>query len=249
MALGWCTYGVGDQMAHYSVNAAVPKTLIRYLIGWVADRNELGEAASAVLRRVLDTAISPELVPGGAGRDAEPAQRTEQAIGPFDLHDFTLDCVTRCGYRPAKIAYLQSIAWARDVPGGRADAPYTLAEVLEWLGVFLDRFFRTSQFKRSALPNTPKVGPGVSLSPRGDWRAPSDSGSAAWLADLDAARAWIARSPERPGPGRPGSLSRSRPDPAPAGRKPAGTSRRSPAATGAAARSGGGRRPRRGRRR
>ena len=203
MALGWCTYGVGDQMAHYNVNAAVPKTLIRYLIGWVADRNELGEAVSAVLRRVLDTAISPELVPGDD--PSGPAQRTEQEIGPFDLHDFTLDCVTRCGCRPAKIAFLQSAAWARDVPGGPADGPYTLDEILEWLGVFLDRFFRTSQFKRSAMPNTPKVGPGVSLSPRGDWRAPSDSGSAAWLADLEAARAWIARSPERPGAGRAGA--------------------------------------------
>jgi NAD+ synthase (glutamine-hydrolysing) len=195
LALGWCTYGVGDQMSHYAVNASVPKTLIRFLIGWVADRDEVGAAASPVLRRILDTASSPELVPGEAADG--PAQRTEQAIGPFDLHDFSLYHLTRYGFRPARVAFLAGRAWARDVPGGPADGPYRLEEILQWLGVFLDRFFRTSQFKRSAMPNAPKVGSGGSLSPRGDWRAPSDSTAAAWLADLEAARAWIARSSER----------------------------------------------------
>ena len=192
LALGWCTYGVGDQMAHYDVNASVPKTLIRHLIGWAAGRKEVGDEASAVLRDVLATAISPELVPGP--ENATPAQSTEQAVGPFDLHDFSLYYITRRGYRPAKVTYLEACAWARDAPGGPVDGPYTLAEILRWLGVFLDRFFHSSQFKRSALPNAPKVGSGGSLSPRSDWRAPSDSGAAPWLADLETARDWIARS-------------------------------------------------------
>ncbi len=192
LALGWCTYGVGDQMAHYSVNASVPKTLVRHLIQWAADRNEAGETASAVLRDVLATAISPELVPGSDG--AAPAQRTEEVIGPFDLHDFSLYYLTRRGYRPAKVAYLEACAWARDAPGGPADGPHTLDGILDWLEVFLDRFFRLSQFKRSALPNAPKVGSGGSLSPRSDWRAPSDGSPAPWLADLAEARAWIRRS-------------------------------------------------------
>jgi len=192
LALGWCTYGVGDQMAHYDVNASVPKTLIRHLIGWAAGRKEIGDEASAVLHDVLATAISPELVPGS--ENATPAQSTEQAVGPFDLHDFSLYYITRRGYRPAKVTYLEACAWARDAPGGPADGPYTLAEILRWLGVFLDRFFRSSQFKRSALPNAPKVGSGGSLSPRSDWRAPSDSGAAPWLADLETARDWITRS-------------------------------------------------------
>ena len=196
LALGWCTYGVGDQMAHYSVNASVPKTLVRHLIRWAADRNEAGETASAVLRDVLATAISPELVPG---RDsAAPAQRTEEAIGPFDLHDFSLYYITRRGYRPAKVSYLEACAWARDIPGGPPDGAYTLDGILGWLEIFLDRFFRLSQFKRSAIPNAPKVGSGGSLSPRSDWRAPADSSPAPWLADLAEARAWIRRSLRRP---------------------------------------------------
>lgn len=196
LALGFCTYGVGDQMAHYSVNASVPKTLVRHLIQWAAGRKEAGEEASGVLRDVLATAISPELVPGND--NSAPAQRTEEAIGPFDLHDFSLYYITRRGYRPAKVAYLEARAWAHDVPGGPPDGPYTLDEILGWLEVFLDRFFRLSQFKRSALPNAPKVGSGGSLSPRSDWRAPSDSSPAPWLADLKEARAWIQRSLKRP---------------------------------------------------
>ncbi len=217
LALGWCTYGVGDQMAHYDVNASVPKTLIRHLVQWAADRNEVGEASAAVLRDVLATAISPELVPGAL--NGAPVQSTEQSIGPFDLHDFSLYYITRRGYRPTKIAYLAASAWARDAPGGPADAPYSLAEIVRWLGLFLDRFFRFSQFKRSALPNAPKVGSGGSLSPRSDWRAPSDSGAAPWLADLEAARAWMERSlgARRDGPTGRGTRPESR-------RKAAGTS-------------------------
>jgi NAD+ synthase (glutamine-hydrolysing) len=200
LALGFCTYGVGDQMAHYDVNASVPKTLIRHLIQWAADRNEVGDAASAVLRDVLSTAISPELVPG---RDnTSPAQSTEKTIGPYELHDFSLYYLTRRGYRPAKVAFLLACAFGRDVPGGPADGRYATDEIGRWLGVFLDRFFRQSQFKRSALPNGPKVGSGGSLSPRSDWRAPSDSAAAPWLSDLEGALAWMTRSlPARRTPG------------------------------------------------
>lgn len=194
LALGWCTYGVGDQMSHYNVNASVPKTLIQHLIAWVADGadgHEVDGRASAVLHDILDTEISPELVPADV-ENGEPAQSTEDVIGPYVLHDFALYHVTRRGSGPARVAYLATHAWARDVPGA-AEAPYTTDEVLRWLGVFLDRFFRTSQFKRSALPNGPKVGSGGALSPRGDWRAPSDATSRPWLDALEAARAWIAR--------------------------------------------------------
>ncbi|MBI4123551.1 MAG: NAD(+) synthase [Betaproteobacteria bacterium] len=168
LALGWCTYGVGDQMSHYNVNASVPKTLIQYLIGWIAASGEFSADVKRALRRVLDTDISPELVPG--------RQRTEDVIGPYELQDFNLYYTLRFGYSPAKVAFLAWSAW-RD--------KYRLAVIRKWLGVFLKRFFETSQFKRSAMPNGPKVGSGGSLSPRGDWRAPSDSSAAAWLAALD----------------------------------------------------------------
>ncbi|HVS11756.1 MAG TPA: NAD(+) synthase [Planctomycetota bacterium] len=197
LALGWCTYGVGDQMSHYGVNASVPKTLVRHLIEWVAERREAGDDASEVLRRILETDISPELVPGDD--DGAPSQKTEELIGPYELHDFSLYHVTRLGYGPAKVAFLAARAWARDVPGadpsgGGGGGAYSMEEILRWLEVFLDRFFRTSQFKRSALPNGPKVGSGGSLSPRGDWRAPSDAGSGLWLRELERTRAWVARS-------------------------------------------------------
>lgn len=183
LALGWCTYGVGDQMSHYGINASVPKTLIRHLIAWAADSAVAGREVAPVLRDVLATAVSPELVPGGDGED--PAQLTEDLVGPYELHDFFLYHATRFGFGPAKLAFLA----ARAFEGRRA-----LAEILRWLRVFVDRFYRTSQFKRSALPDGPKVGSGGSLSPRGDWRAPSDGSAAAWLAELDAAERWIARS-------------------------------------------------------
>jgi NAD+ synthase (glutamine-hydrolysing) len=167
LALGWCTYGVGDHMSHYNVNASVPKTLIQYLVGWVADSDEFSTDVKRALRRVLDTEISPELIPG--------KQSTEAIIGPYELQDFNLYYTLRFGYTPAKVAFLAWNAWRGE---------YRLAEIRKWLGVFLKRFFQMSQYKRSAMPNAPKVGSGGSLSPRGDWRAPSDGNASAWLADL-----------------------------------------------------------------
>jgi NAD+ synthase (glutamine-hydrolysing) len=167
LALGWCTYGVGDHMSHYNVNASVPKTLIQYLVGWVAESDEFGADVKRALRRVLDTEISPELIPG--------KQSTEAIIGPYELQDFNLYYILRFGYTPAKVAFLAWNAWRGE---------YRLPEIRKWLGVFLKRFFQMSQYKRSAMPNAPKVGSGGSLSPRGDWRAPSDGNASAWLADL-----------------------------------------------------------------
>jgi NAD+ synthase (glutamine-hydrolysing) len=166
LALGWTTYGVGDHMSHYNVNVSVPKTLIQYLIGWVAKSGQFNEAVSKALARVLTTDISPEL---------KPNQKTEDVIGPYELQDFHLYYTLRFGYAPSKVAFLAWNAWK-----GR----YKLGEIRQWLEVFLRRFFQTSQFKRSALPNGPKVGSGGSLSPRGDWRAPSDGNASVWLADL-----------------------------------------------------------------
>ena len=167
LALGWCTYGVGDHMSHYNVNASVPKTLIQYLVGWVAESDEFGADVKRALKRVLDTEISPELIPG--------KQSTEAIIGPYELQDFNLYYTLRFGYAPAKVAFLAWNAWKGE---------YRLREIRKWLGVFLKRFFQMSQYKRSAMPNAPKVGSGGSLSPRGDWRAPADGNASAWLADL-----------------------------------------------------------------
>ncbi len=193
LALGWSTYGVGDQMSHYNVNASVPKTLIQFLIRWAIDTSTFSPEASEVLRSVLETEISPELVPtGNPGGDAEgPGQRSEETVGPFELQDFFLYYTLRFGYRPSKVAYLAHHAWHdRDLgewpdllPEQRRNE-YTLAEIKHWLGEFLHRFFELSQFKRSAIPNAPKVGSGGALSPRADWRAPSDSSSAVWLREL-----------------------------------------------------------------
>lgn len=193
LALGWATYGVGDQMSHYNVNASVPKTLIQHLLRWLIAGDRLGDDVSAVLQSILDTEISPELVPAENGDADHPHQSTEDVIGPYELQDFHLYYVTRYGYAPSKVVYLAEQAWSdRDRgawPPGIPESErrsYDRAAIRKWLRIFLDRFFRTSQFKRSALPNGPKVGSGGSLSPRGDWRAPSDSSSAAWLAELDA---------------------------------------------------------------
>jgi NAD+ synthase (glutamine-hydrolysing) len=166
LALGWATYGVGDHMSHYNVNVSVPKTLVRYLIDWVAKSGQFGDAVNKALTRVLNTEISPEL---------KPNQKTEDVIGPYELQDFNLYYILRFGYAPAKVAFLAWSAWRDD---------YSLKQIRRWLEVFLRRFFQTSQFKRSALPNGPKVGSGGSLSPRGDWRAPSDGNASVWLADL-----------------------------------------------------------------
>ena len=174
LALGWCTYGVGDHMSHYNVNASVPKTLIRDLIDWVGHSGQFDVAVGKALARVLATEISPELIPGR--RDDKPAQLTEAVIGPYALQDFNLYYTLRFGYTPEKIAFLSWTAW-------RGKDGYRLAEIRKWLKVFLHRFFATSQFKRSAVPNGPKVGSGGALSPRGDWRAPSDGNAEAWFAN------------------------------------------------------------------
>ncbi|MBE3602046.1 NAD(+) synthase [bacterium] len=190
LALGWCTYGVGDHMSHYAVNASVPKTLIQHVIRWVADTARFGAEASGILREILATEISPELVPSRAGA-AGPEQATEAIVGPYELQDFNLYYTVRFGYPPPKIAFIAWSAWRDRALGGWPDIPqerrnqYSLAEIKGHLRSFLYRFFKLSQFKRSCIPNAPKVGSGGSLSPRGDWRAPSDSEAAAWMAELD----------------------------------------------------------------
>ncbi|HEV7855340.1 MAG TPA: NAD(+) synthase [Herminiimonas sp.] len=189
LALGWCTYGVGDHMSHYNVNASVPKTLISHLVRWVAETGAIGTNGADVLLRVLDTDISPELVPGKSA--GAPEQKTEATIGPYELQDFNLYYVLRFGFAPTKIAFLSHFAWADKDKGAWPEneqvmrRQYQLADIKKNLRIFLDRFFRQSQFKRSCIPNGPKVGSGGSLSPRGDWRAPSDSEATVWLADLD----------------------------------------------------------------
>ena len=189
LALGWSTYGVGDQMSHYNVNAGVPKTLIQHLIRWVIDSGQFDGEVGETLQSVLDTEITPELVPAG---DGEQVQSSEATVGPYALQDFSLFQVLRYGSRPAKIAFLAWHAWndpdRGDWPAGLpADKrpSYSLAEIRRWLAVFARRFFSFSQFKRSALPNGPKVSHGGSLSPRGDWRAPSDMAATVWLAEID----------------------------------------------------------------
>jgi NAD+ synthase (glutamine-hydrolysing) len=189
LALGWCTYGVGDQMSHYGVNAGVPKTLVQHLIRWVMDSGQLGDDANSVLHEILGQEITPELIPVV---DGAKAQATEDSVGPYALQDFTLYHVLRRGYRPSKIAFLAWHAWhdadAGEWPPGYPPdrrPSYDLATIRQWLEVFCRRFF-ASQFKRSALPNGPKVSSGGTMSPRGDWRMPSDAAATAWLAELDA---------------------------------------------------------------
>lgn len=216
LALGWCTYGVGDHMSHYNVNSSVPKTLIQYLLRWVIATGQFPAETSAILQSIVDTEISPELVPGsgsdrpaqatGSGQPAhasgsgqpvpgtgsgQPAQATEETIGPYELQDFHLYYTSRFGFRPSKVAFLAHHAWgdrtrgtwpAEIPPGKRGE--YDLCAIKRWLEVFLRRFFEMSQFKRSCVPNGPKVGSGGSLSPRGDWRAPSDAKADVWLEEL-----------------------------------------------------------------
>jgi NAD+ synthase (glutamine-hydrolysing) len=186
LALGWSTYGVGDHMSHYNVNASVPKTLIQFLIRWVAETQQLGAAASHVLQDILATEVSPELIPGDGSGD-QPEQKTEAVIGPYELHDFYVYYTTRLGYAPPKVAFLAYCAWRDRTLGHWPDIPeakrhqYSIGEIKHWLRVFAWRFFQISQFKRSCVPNAPKVGSGGSLSPRGDYRAPSDAEATAWL--------------------------------------------------------------------
>jgi len=188
LALGWCTYGVGDQMSHYAVNASVPKTLVQHVVGWVADTERFGAEASEVLREILATRISAELVPTAGG--GEPAQSTEELLGPLALHDFALYYTLRFGFSPPLTAFLAWSAWHDAARGPWPALPeasrraYKIGEIKRWLDVFLGRFFETSQFKRSAIPNAPKVGSGGALSPRADWRAPSDGHAEAWRAQL-----------------------------------------------------------------
>lgn len=189
LALGWSTYGVGDQMSHYNVNAGVPKTLIQHLIRWVISSDQFDEEVGEILQSVLDTEITPELVPAGAG---EQVQSSEAKVGPYALQDFSLFQVLRYGFRPSKIAFLawhawndpQSGAWPPGFPAEKRHG-YTLGEIRHWLAVFAQRYYSFSQFKRSALPNGPKVSHGGSLSPRGDWRAPSDMAATVWLAEIE----------------------------------------------------------------
>jgi NAD+ synthase (glutamine-hydrolysing) len=189
LALGWCTYGVGDQMSHYAVNAGVPKTLMQYLIRWTVQTGQFDDTTNEVLNAILATEISPELVPADA---SGAIQSTQDKIGPYELHDFFLHYLVRHGLPPSKIAFLAWHAW-RDADVGRwpagfpddARSSYDLATIRRWLESFLQRFF-TSQFKRSAIPNGPKVSPGGALSPRGDWRMPSDAPARAWLDELRA---------------------------------------------------------------
>jgi NAD+ synthase (glutamine-hydrolysing) len=189
LALGWSTYGVGDQMSHYNVNSGVPKTLIQHLMRWVSGLDDFSEQVDKVLLSILDAEISPELIPV---KDGEAPQSTEKSIGPYELQDFNLFYTVRYGFRPSKIAFLGLHAW-HDIDSGpwpvgfptERRRAYDLPAIRQWLGVFVSRFFGFSQFKRSALPNGPKVSAGGSLSPRGDWRAPSDGNAAVWLADIN----------------------------------------------------------------
>lgn len=186
LALGWCTYGVGDHMSHYAINASIPKTLIQFMIRWVADSQRFNAETNELLNAILATEFSPELIPGNA-TDNQPYQKTESVIGPYELQDFHLYYTLRFGYLPTKIAFLAYCSWRdRNLgnwPGISSDKQnqYTIGEIKHWLKVFLYRFFQTSQFKRSCIPNAPKVGSGGSLSPRGDYRAPSDSEATVWL--------------------------------------------------------------------
>ena len=191
LALGWATYGVGDHMSHYNVNTSVPKTLIQYLLRWVIATKQFSNAASELLQAIVDTEISPELVPHSGDDPASLLQSTQEKIGPYELQDFHLYYTTRYGFRPSKVAFLAHNAWADKTRGAWPDPfpddkknEYALPTIKKWLGLFLYRFFQTSQFKRSAVPNGPKVGSGGSLSPRGDWRAPSDSEATVWLKEL-----------------------------------------------------------------
>src|SRR5690606_26167140 len=188
LALGWTTYGVGDHMSHYNVNAALAQTLIQHLIRWSAASAHYSEGAARDMRAILETKSSPELTPPGADG---AIQATEDAVGPYNRHDFFLHRTIRWGASPSRIAWLghaawrdaQSGDWPAGIPAGSHIA-YALPEIVKWLEVFARRFFATTQFKRSVAPNGPKITSGGSLSPRGDWRMPSDSSPAPWLGDI-----------------------------------------------------------------
>ncbi|HOI90664.1 MAG TPA: NAD(+) synthase [Candidatus Rifleibacterium sp.] len=176
LALGWCTYGVGDHMSHYNVNASVPKTLVKFLISHLAEAFPTESTAARTLQKVLAATISPELIPV-EGEEQVP-QQTEATVGPYELQDLHLYYISRFGFKPSKVAYLCWQAWL-------ASKKYSLPTIKNWLKVFIKRFFAASQFKRSCVPDSPKIGSGGSLSPRGDWRAPSDMSAETWLAELE----------------------------------------------------------------
>ncbi len=183
LALGWCTYNA-DHMSNYGVNASIPKTLVKYLVKWVA-QNSVDPESKNTLIDIIDTPISPELIP--ANEKGEIQQKTEDLVGPYELHDFFLYHFLRLGFRPAKILYLAQQAFTKqphptDPEDGMSVGSYDDETIQKWLHTFCRRFF-TQQFKRSCLPDGPKVG-SVSLSPRGDWRMPSDASSSDWLSDL-----------------------------------------------------------------
>jgi NAD+ synthase (glutamine-hydrolysing) len=187
LALGWCTYGVGDQMSHYNVNSSVPKTLVQHLIRWMIGNGDYSTETTGALTEILADVISPELVPPG---EDGAIQSTEDAVGPYELHDFFLYHLTRFGYRPSKIAFLARQAWGSLDRGAQWDREsvdahnvYDDETIEKWLSVFCKRFMG-NQFKRTAMPNGPKIGSGGSLSPRGDWRSPSDASARAWLDEL-----------------------------------------------------------------
>lgn len=189
LALGYTTYGVGDQMSHYAVNASVPKTLMRHLLHWLVGSGELDRDAAEVIKVVLAAPSSPELLPTTSRVAVQSAEAT---VGPYALQDFNLYYLSRYGFRPSKVAFLAHHAWSDRARGYWPETiplaervEYDLISICRWLRVFLQRFFQTSQFKRSALPNGPKIGSGGSLSPRGDWRAPSDASAEVWLSELD----------------------------------------------------------------
>lgn len=169
LALGWATYN-GDHMSMYGVNAGIPKTLVKHLVQWVAE-NGMDEASKATLLDIVDTPISPELIP--ADENGEIKQKTEDLVGPYELHDFFLYYFLRFGFRPSKIYFLAQTAFS---------GVYDDETIKKWLQTFFRRFFN-QQFKRSCLPDGPKVG-SISISPRGDWRMPSDASSAAWLKEI-----------------------------------------------------------------
>jgi len=185
LALGWCTYGVGDHMSHYNINASIPKTLIQYVLRWVVKEGTFSDETRAVLADILKTEISPELIPGKDNN--RPAQKSESTIGPYELQDFNTFYITRFGYLPTKVAFMSYCAWRDRTAGVWPDVPeaqrneYSIGDIRKWLEVYLYRFFKISQFKRSCMPNGPKIGSGGALSPRGDYRAPSDSEATVWL--------------------------------------------------------------------
>ena len=174
LALGWCTYN-GDHMSMYGVNASIPKTLVRHLVAWFSDdaREQKNTQLSETLKDILATPVSPELLPPSQG---DISQKTEELVGPYELHDFFLYYVLRFGFSPRKILFLAQQAFDK--------TEYSRETILKWLSAFYRRFF-AQQFKRSCMPDGAKVGT-VNLSPRGDWRMPSDASCALWKTELDA---------------------------------------------------------------